>query len=123
VPCTTLDALFGERVPAVLKIDVEGHEGPVLEGARRLLRASGLMALVVEEGSGFGLSPDSGPVHRILQEHGFAPATYDPWRRRFESAERPAGDRRENVLWIRDRAELERRVREAPAIVVKGLRV
>ena len=123
VPCTTLDALFGERVPAVLKIDVEGHEGPVLEGARRLLRASGLLALVVEEGSGFGLTPDSGPVHRILQEHGFAPATYDPWRRRFDPAEQPSGGHRGNVLWLRDRVELERRVREAPPILVKGLQV
>jgi hypothetical protein len=59
----------------------------------------------------------------MLQEHGFAPAIYDPWARRFGAAEGPRGERRENVLWLRDRVELERRVREAPPILVKGLRV
>lgn len=123
VPCTTLHALFGERAPTLLEIDVEGHEGRVIEGARRLLKDAGLLALVVEEGSGFGLTPDSRPVRRMLQEHGFAPAIYDPWARRFGAAEGPRGERRENVLWLRDRVELERRVREAPPILVKGLRV
>ena len=123
VPCTTLDSLLGARVPALLKIDVEGHEGAVLEGARNLLGSPGLLALIVEEGPGFGLSPDPGPVHRILQEHGFVSAAYDPWARRFDRVERSDGGRRENLLWLRDWVELGRRVREAPPLLVKGLRV
>ena len=37
VPCMTLDTLLGDEVPDLVKIDVEGAEWRVLDGARRLV--------------------------------------------------------------------------------------
>src|SRR5439155_133335 len=40
VAMTSLDEFFGERLPNLLKIDVEGYEFDVLTGARRLPRST-----------------------------------------------------------------------------------
>lgn len=40
VPTERLDVLVGERPVALVKIDVEGHELPVLAGAQKLIAAS-----------------------------------------------------------------------------------
>lgn len=47
VPCRRLDDLIGPRKVAVLKVDVEGHELAVLEGARRVIE-SWTPALILE---------------------------------------------------------------------------
>ena len=48
VRTTTLDELIGDRVASGVKIDVEGAEGLVLEGARRALREQRIRLLQLE---------------------------------------------------------------------------
>jgi FkbM family methyltransferase len=51
VQVARLDDLYPDTAPALLKIDVEGWEGPVLEGARQLTaRLAGQRGLIVVEG-------------------------------------------------------------------------
>jgi len=73
--CTTLDSFFGEERLDVIKIDVEGYEGKVLAGARKILnRAQGFPRAIFIEvhpyaWSGFDTSGDS--LLAILREAGY----------------------------------------------------
>lgn len=49
VPVTTLDKLIGEEPVGFIKIDVEGHEGHVLDGAVNTLRRSRPVLLIETE--------------------------------------------------------------------------
>lgn len=67
VPVTTLDAaLEGAGSVGVLKVDVEGHELQVLEGARRLLETAGIRDILFEE-----YSPYPSPVTDLLSSYGY----------------------------------------------------
>lgn len=50
VPATTIDAIVAAlgRTVRLLKLDIEGHEGPALEGARASLASGQLESVVVE---------------------------------------------------------------------------
>jgi FkbM family methyltransferase len=78
VPATTLDAFIEDRVatigrPSAIKIDVEGAEELVIEGARTLLAHAAPPALLVELHE-----PTAGAaVIRRLTEHGFSHAWLD----------------------------------------------
>lgn len=114
VPVTTLDALLAGRQPTVIKLDVEGHEAPVLRGAHAALRAPGLLALVVET-RGHG---DEAAVDALARAAGLLPHAYDPFAREFRALEGPQfGD----TIYLRDRAAASARVRAAPAMVVRGV--
>ena len=102
VPIRTLDAILGGRAPALLKIDVEGGEADVLKGAAEALASPGLRAVIAE-------ANDAGAVGRLLAEHGFVPASYDPHARRLGPPVPGA-----NALFVRDDAALRARLAEAP---------
>lgn len=76
VPVVTLDALLRDRaIPRVdfLKIDVQGHELPVLRGAHALLSDPRLLAVnceaqIVPEYDG---ASTFGPINSLLESHGF----------------------------------------------------
>ncbi|MEM1413773.1 MAG: FkbM family methyltransferase [Myxococcota bacterium] len=65
VPCTTLDAALGDARVAVLKLDVEGHEPAVLEGATALLRERRLEHVVFEDHA-----PEHSPTVAALRKAG-----------------------------------------------------
>ena len=59
VPVTTLDALVGDDPPALVKIDVEGSELRVMQGARGLLSGTAPVLLFEHAGHSehFGITP------------------------------------------------------------------
>jgi hypothetical protein len=71
--------------PNAIKIDVDGGEGRVIEGARRTLSRPGLRSLIVEAGDG-GLQS---AARRVLQEAGL---------RRVETVQRSKAG---NEVWVR----------------------
>jgi len=75
VPLETLDNVVGDATLAVLKLDVEGHEAAVLQGAGRLLAARRIGHIVFESNDG----PD-GAVHRLLAAAGYALQAIQDWR-------------------------------------------
>ncbi|MFM7101639.1 MAG: FkbM family methyltransferase [Verrucomicrobiota bacterium] len=67
IPTVTLDAaLSGAGAVDLLKVDVEGHELSVFEGAGGLLRAGGIRDVVFEEHHGF-----PSPATRFLADAGY----------------------------------------------------
>jgi FkbM family methyltransferase len=107
-------------MPSLMKIDVEGYEGQVLDGAAKTLASPRLQAAIVElNGSGehYG-SPDSEIFNR-LQGAGFSLATYDPWKRRLSPRERPVRFDG-NGIFVRDFATVQERCRTAPRHQVLG---
>lgn len=112
VPMTTLDrALEGTR-PYCIKIDVEGFEAKVLEGAARTITDPSLNILIMETGAGSRYSTDDGDLHSLVIEHGFTGCSYDPFARVLE----PLRSRNTygNTLYVRDLDEVAQRVKSAP---------
>ncbi|WP_259222680.1 FkbM family methyltransferase [Salinibacter ruber] len=75
-----LDDLFSNQDSTVIvKIDVEGWESEVLDGAQRILQREKPTALIVElDGAGEKYGFDDSERHFELIERGFDPVTYDP---------------------------------------------
>lgn len=110
VPVRTADDLLGGACPALIKIDVEGHEHPVLEGAARTLADARLLAVVMEtNGSGSRYGIQDQDLFALMARHGFDACTYDPFARRMIDLPPGAG----NSIFIRHRAAVEARLRDA----------
>ncbi len=121
IPVTTIDALLAGRVPAVMKMDVEGYEGPALQGAEAMLRSPDLKAIVIEllsESHGAG----GIDVPTLLSSHGFVRARYSPDGRQLSIAEGDDGTGG-NALFVRDLPWLEQRLKNAPVRDIRGLAV
>lgn len=83
VPVTTLDAYFAERGgrPAFIKVDVEGHELEVLEGARETVSAH-RPALLVECETRHRPDGDVRPVFEFLLSLGYEGSFFQGQKRR-----------------------------------------
>jgi FkbM family methyltransferase len=119
VEVVTLDAFYASRTaPVLLKMDVEGYETAVVDGAEQLLAARKPLALIVElAGVGPRYGFDEEKLHRRLVAFGYTACSYTALQRRldpFDPVLRYAGST--NVLFVRDLAEAKRRVRAAPAV-------
>jgi FkbM family methyltransferase len=112
VPLTTLDAALDGKIPAVIKIDVEGFEREVLDGAHRTLNDSSLLAVIVEtNGSGARYGSSDAEVHQRLTDAGLSPATYDPFSRNpTQTHSTNAGG---NTIYIRSLDAVRDRVKSA----------
>lgn len=120
VDVTTLDSTLADESPTILKIDVEGYEASVLQGAQRTLARPSLQAIIMElNGSGRRYGVDESQLAQTLFDHGFQAYAYDPLQRILTKLERrtfSAG----NTLFIRDEALVSARLRSAPRVSVLG---
>lgn len=117
----TLDTVLAGRIPAAMKIDVEGYEVPVLHGAKRTLSDERLQVIVAEiNGSGGRYGYSDADLHNVICGHGFAPCTYDPFTRVLtRCADYNRNDL--NTIYTRiDMTELQSIVEKANKIEVRG---
>jgi FkbM family methyltransferase len=81
VEISTLD-LEIQRIPKIVKIDVEGFESQVLAGASDLLKNKNLKAVIIElNGSGRNYGFLDSMIANTLVKSGFKAVTYEPWSR------------------------------------------
>lgn len=123
VQVRTLDDTLAGRGAHIIKIDVEGYETPVLEGARETIRNSMLRAVIMElNGSGQRYGFDESRLLAILLDAGFKTFSYNPLTRQLKSLE-GKNLREGNTLFIRDEAWVLTRLAAARAFDVSGVRV
>jgi FkbM family methyltransferase len=103
VEARTIDQIAGDlqTEAVVLKIDVEGYEAQVLQGAKRLFASGKVIAVVCE-------------TQRLdlLHVHGYEPFQYHPFERNLEHLVNEKTS--PNVIFAKDLSPLEERLRSAP---------
>lgn len=115
ISMSPLDDVSGDNFPTLLKVDVEGFERDVLEGASNTLRSETLNAVLLEG--------DSAPISELMHRAGFVRASYAPVSRRLEVISTRRQGRTEetlNNLWIRDVQFVEQRCQTAGQFTVYG---
>lgn len=116
----TLDAALDDESPSLLKIDVEGYETPVLEGASKTLKKKTLNAVIMElNGSGSRYGYDESRILELMFDYGFQTYSYNPLNRtliNLEGKNLNGG----NTLFIRDKSLVEERLRDAPKVTIHG---
>lgn len=112
VPISTVDeVLKGLPESTFWKIDVEGHERQVFEGASLAMQNASLKAMLVES------TPHC--VASRFKELGFLPYQYEPFSRTLSLLTTHIGVI--NCLWVRDLEFVNVRLRNAEEINVLGL--
>ena len=117
IPVLPLDEALAE-VPQLIKIDVEGFEMAVLQGANHTLSNPGLKAIIIETNSScerYGHSPAD--VHQLLLQHGFLAFSYEPFARKLSALNQP---HTHNTIYLRDLDFVKNRLENAQKINLLG---
>jgi FkbM family methyltransferase len=126
ITVTTMDALCATQCPVVVKIDVEGHELPVLKGAEKTMANPALLAVIMElNGSGARYGIADADIDAWLINKGFERCNYAPLDRQLTRQEPNAQLPKTsgNTLYVRDFDALDQRVRTAPSIALINRRI
>jgi FkbM family methyltransferase len=113
VEVSTLDLVTKTNpLPTFLKVDVEGHELEVINGAVTLLNSSELVGLMLETFRPHNWKlPKLQELETLLRDHGFFPFEYDPSTNSIILLEHPH-EGGNNTLYFRDSEEVQQRLHE-----------
>lgn len=116
VPIVSLDDYTQLHKHSLVKIDVEGFETEVLNGANQTLNEINLKAIIIElNGSGQRYGYDENQIHEKLLTHGFKPYTYHPFERRMEELDTFGSH---NTTYIRDLTYVHHRLKNAASFKI-----
>jgi len=125
VPMVSLDGFFSQRTaPALIKIDVEGFEGAVVDGAAKLIAARRPLALLLElAGHGARYGRDEDALRMSLIQRGYALCAYDGLQRRLTRLDPAAPALTYNLLFVRDFEAAQQRLKQAPPFTLGTHRI
>lgn len=121
VPVETLDILCEKEMPILIKMDVEGFETEVVNGADLTLQNQALKAIIIELNDyslKYGYKTDD--VHQKLLNYGFLPFQYNPLERSLTRIETYTNL---NTIYIRDESFIIERITQAPKVEVRGIKI
>jgi FkbM family methyltransferase len=117
VEMTTLNSLKLPS-PTIIKIDVEGFELNVLNGATEIFEGDTLLVVIIElNGSGdrYGISDKD--IDTFLKNYGFYPFTYNPFVRRLIELENYTSH---NTIYIRNKELISNRLVNSSSFVLSN---
>ncbi len=117
VPVDTLDGILQNiETPLLIKMDVEGFETEVLQGASMTLQQSGLKAIILElVGAGVNYGYDENKIHDLLTGLNFERVQYDPIERTLKPLDTFGIY---NTIYIRNKDFVQQRVKSAPKVKI-----
>jgi FkbM family methyltransferase len=118
VAVDTLDNLLSTSKPVLIKIDVEGYEYEVLNGATGILQQENLKAVIIEMShlsARYGAAKKD--IHSIFESNGFRPFSYDPVTRNLTAVE-PFLFR--DIIYLKDVEFVKERLRTAALVQIRG---
>jgi len=122
VKVSTLDLILKDESPTLIKIDVEGFETPVLQGAEHSLSNPSLKVVIMElNGSGSRYKYDENNILKLMKSKGFDTYSYDPFARLLcylNGKNSESG----NTIFIRDLEFVENRVKSSGLKTINGKR-
>ncbi|NUN63526.1 FkbM family methyltransferase [Pseudanabaena biceps] len=112
VPVMSLDEILKTSKPTLIKIDVEGYEPEVIQGAINTLSCSSILAILLET-----VNPE---IEVTLQNNGFSNASYDPFTRTLTTSS-INNHRGNNYLWIKNPDQIIDRCRKSDKYEALGI--
>jgi FkbM family methyltransferase len=120
VDIVTLDDILDNRFPVLIKIDTEGFEMAVLQGAVSTLNHPSLLAIIVEiNGSCNRYGINEKDIHEFIIQQGFIPITYNPFERNYII--RHSFNSNGNTIYIKNESETGKRLSTARKFRVLNL--
>lgn len=114
-----LDELINEPINFI-KLDVEGFEKFVLDGAKQVLSSAALNVMQIELNSfGTQFEIDDEDIHQLLNSYGFNPYKYKPFKRELELLKSYRKDQY-NTIYIRDPELAKSRIKNADKIKIRN---
>ncbi len=117
VPVVIIDELADNKMPILIKIDVEGFESHVLNGMKVLLKNKLLKALIIEISNSTEYGFTYNFAHELLVANNFMPCYYNPFTRKL--TEHTKG-KNNNIIYCRDIDFIKKRIKTAQAIRIMG---
>lgn len=112
------NVLNAHGYPSLIKIDVEGFETEVLNGATNMLLSDKLKAIIIElNGSGLRYGYDEKYIHNLLLENKFRPYNYNPKERILSEVDHFGSH---NTIYVRDVDFVVERLKSAPQFKILG---
>ena len=118
----TLDEILSDKSPALIKIDVEGYETPVLEGALQTLKNKTLHTVIMElKGLGRRYGFEESRILEMMIDFGFQTYSYNPFDRtliNLQGKNVTSG----NTLFVREESlsTVMDKLNSAPMVTVHG---
>ncbi len=112
VDIVTLDEILNNRIPVLIKVDTEGFEMAVLQGAKSTLAHPSMMAIIIElNGSCHRYGINEQDIHEYISEQGFTPISYSPFERSYsiKNSFNPNG----NTIYVRTDSDAGKRLKTA----------
>jgi FkbM family methyltransferase len=123
VPVRPLDDIVGDSEPLCIKIDVEGFEMAIVEGARDILSKRSLLAVIMElNGNQERYDYDESALHQSMLDFGFRPFSYCPFSRELVPLD-GKNHKTWNTLYLSDVQQVSGRVRTGPKFRVDGYHI